>query len=343
MKIDKLIRPDLIGMKAYSSARDEFEGVANIFLDANENPNQNGVNRYPDPMQSFLKTKIATIKGVSTDFIFLGNGSDECIDLLFRLFCILGKDEVAAMSPSYGMYAVSARINAVGLREILLDEDFTFPTQRLLQEAKGTKMLFLCSPNNPTGFTIPKTELKTILENYEGIVILDEAYIDFAQEKGMLEDLENYPNLVICQTFSKAYGLAGIRLGLLFGSKEIITWLNKIKPPYNINSLTQEFALNYLEKSEQIQEQIQEIKQERKQLEEKLLNFQFVKQVFPSEANFILVRVEDATNLYDFLIEKKIVVRNRSNQPLCQNTLRFTIGTPQENQLLIAALNLYNQ
>ena len=252
MNIEELIRPDLVGMKAYSSARDEFEGTASIFLDANENPNNNGVNRYPDPLQKRLKKRLSDWKGVLTNQIFIGNGSDECIDLLFRLFCTSGKDEVAAMSPSYGMYSVSARINNIQLREILLNEDFTFPTDKIIQESKGTKLLFLCSPNNPTGFSIPIKEIERVLIEFEGILVIDEAYIDFSSQESVFTLLSNYTNLVVCQTLSKAVGLAGIRLGMLFASKEIVSWLNKIKPPYNINQLTQEFAINYLQKIEEI-------------------------------------------------------------------------------------------
>jgi len=343
MNIEELIRPDLIGMKAYSSARDEFEGTASIFLDANENPNNNGVNRYPDPLQKNLKNRISQWKGVPTNKIFLGNGSDECIDLLFRLFCSTGKDEVAAMSPSYGMYAVSARINNIRLREILLNEDFTFPTEKIIQESKGAKLLFLCSPNNPTGFSIPSTEIETILKSFDGIVIVDEAYIDFSSQKSVVSLLSDYPNLVVCQTLSKAVGLAGIRLGMLFASEEIVSWLNKIKPPYNINQLTQEFALKYLEKMEEIELQTEEIKTERNLLEKALIEFPFIEQVYSSDANFILARIDDANKLYDYLISFGIVVRNRSTQVLCQNTLRFTVGTKEENNKLINALTQYKK
>jgi histidinol-phosphate aminotransferase len=341
MNIEQLVRPDLIGMKAYSSARDEFEGTASVFLDANENPNDNGVNRYPDPLQKSLKAKLASLKGTNPENLFLGNGSDECIDLLFRLFCSPGIDKVAAMSPSYGMYSVSARINNVELKEIVLNEDFTFPTDRFIEESKGSKLLFLCSPNNPTAFSIPRKEITRVVENFLGIVVLDEAYIDFAKEPGLLGELEKYPNLVICQTLSKAFGLAGIRLGLLFGSKEIISWLNKIKPPYNVNQLTQQFALDYLNNWEKIQSETAEIISERKVLEIALAKYSFVEEVFPSDANFILVRVNDANKLYQYLINRGIVVRNRSTQPLCQNTLRFTVGTAKENQLVLEALNQY--
>jgi histidinol-phosphate aminotransferase len=343
MNIEELIRPDLMGMKAYSSARDEFEGTASIFLDANENPNNNGVNRYPDPLQKRLKKRISEWKGVSINQIFLGNGSDECIDLLFRLFCTSGKDEVAAMSPSYGMYSVSACINNCRLREIELNGDFTFPTDKIIQESKGAKLLFLCSPNNPTGLSIPLNEIEKVLIAFEGIVVVDEAYIDFSAQNSVVSLLNRHPNLAVCQTLSKAVGLAGIRLGMLFASEEIVSWLNKIKPPYNINQLTQEFAFNYLQKIEEIELQIKEIIAERKLLNEALKEFSFIEQVYPSDANFILARIDDANKLYDYLIALGIVVRNRSTQPLCQSTLRFTVGTKNENNELINALTKYRK
>ena len=343
MNIESLIRQDLKGMKAYSSARDEFEGAASIFLDANENPNNNGVNRYPDPLQSSLKNRISQWKKVSSDKIFLGNGSDECIDLLIRLFCTAGKDEVAAMAPSYGMYAVSSRINNCRLREILLNEDFTFPTKKIISESKGAKLLFLCSPNNPTGFSIPESDVVEVLEAHQGIVVIDEAYIDFSSQRSLLSLLSEFPNLVVCQTLSKAVGLAGIRLGMLFASEEIVTWLNKIKPPYNINQLTQEVALNYLEKIELVEKQTKEIIRERSKVTASLGQFPFIKKVFPSDANFILARIDEANDLYDYLLSKGIVVRNRSTQTLCENTLRFTIGTEEENNELINALSNYRK
>jgi histidinol-phosphate aminotransferase len=343
MNIEKLIRPDLIGMKAYSSARDEFEGTAAIYLDANENPNNNGMNRYPDPLQKSLKKQISQWKGVPTKNIFLGNGSDECIDLLFRLFCSAGKDEVASMSPSYGMYAVSARINNIKLREILLNKDFTFPTDRVLHVSKDAKLLFLCSPNNPTGFSIPLVEIENILKEFNGIVVVDEAYIDFSSQKSVVSSLSEYQNLVVCQTLSKAVGLAGIRLGMLFASEELVSWLNKIKPPYNINQLTQEVALKYLENIELVERQTEEIIRERSKLKSRLQQFSFIKKLFPSDANFILARIDEANDLYDYLLSKGIVVRNRSTQALCENTLRFTIGTEQENNELINALSNYSK
>jgi histidinol-phosphate aminotransferase len=341
-EINQLIRPDLLSMKAYSSARDEFSGEASVFLDANENPFNNGVNRYPDPLQKELKQCIATIKKVNLNQLFLGNGSDECIDLLFRLFCRPGIDTAAAIAPSYGMYSVSARINQIGLKQIALEADFSLDVNRILREAKGSKLLFLCSPNNPTGQSFPKELLIEIVQQFDGLVIVDEAYIDFSAEESMLNDLADFPNLVVIQTFSKAYGMAGIRLGMLFGSEELISWLNKIKPPYNINSLTQIYALDKLKDLNAIEKAIELIKNERELLNVELNNLKIVEFVYPSDANFILIKVKDSVMLYNYLISKGIVARERSSQLLCSNTLRLSIGTPEENKLLVEALRNYS-
>ena len=341
-ELETWIRPDLLEMKPYSSARDEFEGTASIYLDANENPFNNGVNRYPDPLQKKLKQRIAEIKGVKAEQLFLGNGSDECIDLLFRLFCRPGIDKVATISPSYGMYAVSARINQIELVEILLNEDFSLDPERILNASKDCKILFLCSPNNPTGQSFPKAQLIELVEKFQGIVVIDEAYIDFSLEDSMLTVLNDYPNLAVSQTFSKAYGMAGIRLGMLFGSIELISWINKIKPPYNINQLTQEFAFKKLVDLTIVKSEIELIVSERKKLMNAFSHLSLIQKVYPSDSNFILIKVAAADLLYYYLIKKGIVVRNRSNQPLCNNTLRLTIGTPDENILLINALNDFN-
>ena len=340
-EINQLIRPDLLSMQAYSSARDEFSGEASVFLDANENPFNNGVNRYPDPLQKELKQRVSAIKKVNVNQLFLGNGSDECIDLLFRLFCRPGTDTAAAIAPSYGMYGVSARINQISLKQIALEADFSLDVKRILSEAKGSKLLFLCSPNNPTGQSFPKEILLEIVQQFDGLVIVDEAYIDFSAEESMLNDLANFSNLVVIQTFSKAYGMAGIRLGMLFGSQELISWLNKIKPPYNINSLTQNYALDKLMDLNAIEKAIELIKSERELLKDVLKDLKIVEFVYPSDANFVLIKVKDSFKLYNYLISKGIVVRERSSQLLCSNTLRLSIGTPEENKLLVEALRNY--
>jgi histidinol-phosphate aminotransferase len=336
-----LIRPDLKDIKPYSSARDEFEGEASIFLDANENPFDNGVNRYPDPLQRKLKERIGEIKGVSSDHLFLGNGSDECIDLLFRLFCVSGKDRVSAISPSYGMYAVSAKINHVELNEILLNDDFSLPVKRVVESSRGSKLLFMCSPNNPSANSFSIADILTLAQEFEGILVIDEAYIDFSEQGSLSSHVSQFQNIVILQTLSKAYGLAGIRLGLMIASKELIDWINKIKPPYNINVLTQNFALERLKNTDQTTKEIAMIISERGRLFEFLSSHAGILNTFPSDANFILVRVQNADDLYNFLIKKGVVVRNRSKQPLCANTLRLTIGTPEENTRLIEYIKSY--
>lgn len=336
-----MIRPDLLGLKPYSSARDEFEGDASVFLDANENPFDNGVNRYPDPLQKVLKNKIAEIKGVKASQIFLGNGSDECIDLLFRLFCRPGIDKAASISPSYGMYAVSARINHIELVEILLNDDYSLDVKRTLEKAKGCSILFICSPNNPTGKSFPKSQILEVVRGFDGIVVVDEAYIDFSDEGSCLADLNNYPNLAVSQTFSKAYGMAAVRLGMLFGSEELIGWINKIKPPYNINQLTQQFVLDKLKDTDKVRTQIGVIKLERDNVVNRLQGLKQIIRVYPSDSNFILIKVEDADNIYNYLINNGVVVRNRSNQPLCSNSLRLTVGTPEENVKLIRLIEKY--
>ncbi len=339
MRLTDIIRPDLLDMKPYSSARDEFEGEASVFLDANENPFNNGVNRYPDPMQRNLKKRIAELKGVRAEQIFLGNGSDECIDLIFRLYCRPGIDKAATISPSYGMYAVSARINQVELVGILLNDDFSLDVDKVLKTSEGSKLLFLCSPNNPTGQCFPKEQMHEILRRFEGIVVVDEAYIDFAEQESLLRDLSQFPNLAVTQTFSKAYGMAAVRLGMLFASEEMINWINKIKPPYNINQLTQEFVAEKLNDPGKVKTEIQMIVSERQKLIEELKRSTKVLLVYPSDSNFILIKVKDANGMYNYLIKNGIVVRNRSNQPLCENTLRLTVGTPDENDKLLELIN----
>jgi histidinol-phosphate aminotransferase len=339
--IQNLIRENIKIMKPYSSARDEFTVFDQqmIFLDANENPNENGVNRYPDPQQKNLKLALSKIKRVPSTQILLGNGSDEVLDLLFRAFCEPNKDNVITLPPTYGMYGVLANLNAIENREVLLNEDFEPQIDKILANVdSNTKMIFLCSPNNPTGNSFVDESIVTLLKNFNGIVVLDEAYIDFSEKESWLQEINDYPNLVITQTLSKAYGMAGIRLGILYASIEIITVLNKIKPPYNINILTQSKALEYINNQEVIQNQIAAIKNQRNLVYGQLLNTNFVKEIYRTDANFILCKVDDANKRYNQFLENRIVIRNRTKDPLCENCLRITIGTELENEKLIEVL-----
>lgn len=329
-------------MQPYSSARDEFKDFEQkmIFLDANECPFENSVNRYPDPQQKAVKTLLAEQKAVNTNQILLGNGSDEVLDLLFRAFCEPNRDNVITLPPTYGMYGVLANLNAIENREILLStDDFQPQTEAILKAVDtNTKMIFLCSPNNPTGNSFSEESIVTLVKNFNGLLVLDEAYIDFSNNESWLKRLNDYPNLVITQTLSKAYGLAGIRVGILYASAEIISVLNKIKPPYNVNVLSQGKALNKLSDTTELKNKINSIKAEKDILSKQLLQVKFIQKVFPSDANFILIQVDDATKRYQQLLEKGIVIRNRNNQPLCENCLRISIGTPEENKLLINTL-----
>tara|TARA_R110002051_G_scaffold130577_2_gene204428 strand:+ start:36993 stop:38045 length:1053 start_codon:yes stop_codon:yes gene_type:complete len=344
--IQKLVRENVRGLKPYSSARDEYvsDGSEMIFLDANENPFENGVNRYPDPQQRNLKAVLAKQKEVKPENILFGNGSDEVLDLIFRAFCEPKEDTIITLPPSYGMYNVLAGINNVENKEILLTLDFEPNVAAILKEADAhAKILFLCSPNNPTANSFAKDKVITLLQEFKGLVVIDEAYIDFSKEESWLRELKNYNNLIITQTLSKAYGMAGIRLGICFASEEIIAILNKIKPPYNVNELSQQRALERVLDVEAIQSEVAEILSERALLTKALQELNFVQRVFASDANFILAKVDDATNRYQQLLKLGIVVRNRTNQPLCENTLRFTVGTKQENVKLISALKLISQ
>ena len=340
--INNLVRENVKTMKPYSSARDEFKDfdVAQmIFLDANENPYQNGVNRYPDPQQSSVKAVLAKQRNLKTDQVLLGNGSDEVLDLLFRAFCETKVDNVITLPPTYGMYGVLANINAVENREVLLSTAFQPEVDAILEAVDAnTKMIFLCSPNNPTGNSFDDESVVTLLKNFNGLVVIDEAYIDFSNKPSWLVELDEYPNLIITQTLSKAYGLAGIRLGICYASAAIIAVLNKIKPPYNVNELTQQRALERLADREKIQLEIGSIVVQRYYLLKVLHEVSFVSKIYPTEANFVLIKVDDATKRYNELIAKGIVIRNRTTQPLCENTLRLTIGTVDENQKLIDAL-----
>jgi histidinol-phosphate aminotransferase len=342
LDIEKLVRANVKRLKPYSSARDEFvsDGRTMVFLDANENPFDTGLNRYPDPQQRQLKKLLAAKKGVEVSNILLGNGSDEVLDLIFRAFCEPYTDNIITLPPTYGMYKVLAGVNGVENREILLNTNFQPQADRILAAAdEKTKVLFLCSPNNPTANSFSRNEVETLLGSFPGLVVIDEAYIDFSTRPGWLADLKSWPGLVVTQTLSKAYGMAGIRLGICYASPAIIDILNKIKPPYNVNELTQRQAYNSLKEEEGVVKAVKTIRDERKKLEDQLKRIPCIKQVFPSDANFILARVDDAALRYTQLLEKGIVVRNRSGQPLCDNALRFTVGTPEENQKLTQALN----
>jgi histidinol-phosphate aminotransferase len=342
--INNLVRKNVLGMKPYSSARDEFEEFDTaemIFLDANENPFENGVNRYPDPQQSTVKNLLAKQKGVKFNQILLGNGSDEVLDLLFRAFCEPRIDNVISLPPTYGMYGVLANINAVENREVLLSLDFQPQIEKILEAVDGnTKIIFLCSPNNPTGNSFSDESVVYLLQNFDGLVVIDEAYIDFSNKESWITKLEQYPNLVITQTLSKAYGLAGIRLGICYASAEIISVLNKIKPPYNVNELSQQRAFERLKDEEKVIAEIQSIRKQRSKLLKVLLDVEFIEKIYPTEANFVLIKVDNANKRYDELIREGIVIRNRTTQPLCENCLRLTIGTELENKKLIAALTL---
>lgn len=339
MNINNLLRKNIKTLKPYSSARDEFSGEAMVFLDANENPFNEPYNRYPDPLQKQLKEKIASLKNIAPQQIFLGNGSDEPIDLLFRAFCEPGEDNVVSIEPTYGMYQVAADINNIEVKKVMLTEDYELDSGKFLDAVnEKTKLAFICSPNNPTGNTLSETEITRIAKNFKGIVVLDEAYIDFAPGKSLLSRIGDFPNLVILQTFSKAWGMAGIRLGMAFASPEIIPVLTKIKYPYNLNILTQQKALELTDNSKQVEDWVNLILEEREKMKGNLSGFPFVVTIFPSDANFLLVKMNDARGIYDYLKEKGIIVRDRSKVVMCGDSLRITIGSPEENKQLINTL-----
>lgn len=340
MNINNLLRKNIQTLKPYSSARDEYSGEAMVFLDANENPFNAPYNRYPDPRQNELKQKISALKTISAENIFLGNGSDEPIDLLIRAFCEPGTDNIVTINPTYGMYQVSADINNVEVIKVSLSDDFELNAEEVLQATtKNTKLIFLCSPNNPSGNSLNKEAVLKVIQNFYGLVVLDEAYIDFAPKKSLLPELEQHPNLVVLQTFSKAWGMAGIRLGMAFASNEIIKVLTKIKYPYNLNILTQQKALDLLYQKEQVDKWVELLLDERGKMAEQLKQFPFVTKIYPSDANFLLVKMHDAPGIYKKLAEQGIIVRNRSKIHLCDNSLRITIGSPAENETLLNALN----
>ncbi|MDD6748535.1 MAG: histidinol-phosphate transaminase [bacterium] len=337
--LQSLVRPNIWNLQPYSSARSEFQGTATVFIDANENPWNPPYNRYPDPLQRTLKARIAEVKGVPEASIFTGNGSDEAIDLLLRIFCEPGVDNIVAIDPSYGMYQVAADINNVACRKVLLRTDFSLDVDALLAAADAqTKLIFLCSPNNPTGNSLDREEMVRLLHTFEGIVVVDEAYIDFASQPSFLPELENYPNLVVLQTLSKAWGGAALRLGMAFASPAIIGLFNKVKYPYNVNLPAQREALALLNKPEQMEAQRQKVLEERERLRRAFEAAPFQYKVYPSDANFLLVEVGRANEIYAALVEKGVIVRNRNSVSLCRGCLRITVGTVDENTLLLQAL-----
>lgn len=340
--LNKVIRKNIKTLKPYSCARNEYNGKEAIFMDANENPYDTGLNRYPDPLQMELKDKIAKLKGVHVNQIFLGNGSDEAIDLVFRAFCEPRIDNAITIHPSYGMYPVCADINDVEMRKVLLNKDYSLDINGIFSSvAKNTKLIFICSPNNPTANYFPEKDVLEIVNKFEGLVILDEAYIDFSEKPGLLGVLNDYPNLVIFQTFSKAWGMAGIRLGMAFAQPAIIHVLNKIKYPYNVNVNTQKIVLEALKNQTQKNKWVETILAQRKILIEELLKINFVKKIYPTDANFFLIQVDNPKAVYNYLVKKKIVLRDRSNLELLENCLRITVGTEEENQELLNALRKF--
>lgn len=338
-ELKELVRPNIFALKPYSCARNEFTGEASVFLDANENPLNGPYNRYPDPLQLELKAKIAKMKGVRVEQIMLGNGSDEPIDLIVRIFCEPKEDNIVAIAPSYGMYEVCADVNNVEYRKVLLNEDYTLDADKLLAAIDNkTKVIFLCSPNNPTGNLLNRKEMLKVVEGFDGIVVIDEAYIDFASEESWLKELDMHKNLIVLQTFSKAWGLAAVRCGMAFASEEIMGYFNKVKYPYNINLLTQQFVNEQLEMESRKKEWVNMLLEQRTRLAETFESMTLIKKVYPTDANFILVKVDDANAVYRYLMEKGVIVRNRNSVSLCGGCLRITVGTAEENDELIAKL-----
>ncbi|QCE42844.1 histidinol-phosphate transaminase [Psychroserpens sp. NJDZ02] len=338
ININNLVRANIKALKPYSSARDEFKGTADVFLDANENP-FGDLNRYPDPQQKKIKEKLSAIKKVKADQIFIGNGSDEVIDLAFRIFCEPGQDKVLTFTPTYGMYNVSANINNIEVIEQPLINDFQINLNQLQPylDFEDLKIIFICSPNNPTGNSLNPEDIEYILENFNGIVIVDEAYIDFSGQASFIKNIDKYDNLIVSQTFSKAWGLAGVRVGVAYASQAIIALYNRVKPPYNVSTLNQEAVLNSLNNLNVVTQNIETILEERTKLKEALSKLEIVKKIYLTDANFLLVEVDDANKTYQYLIEQKVIIRNRNTQ--VKNCLRITIGTPEENERLIATLN----
>jgi histidinol-phosphate aminotransferase len=344
--INTLLRKNIKNLTPYSSARNEFQGEASVFLDANENafgsPLPAAYNRYPDPMQHAIKMRLKEIKGLPVRNIFVGNGSDEAIDILFRSFCNPGVDNVIICPPTYGMYQVSANINDVETKKVLLTEEYQLNLEGIAEAIdERTKLIFICSPNNPTGNSINREDIETLLANFNGIVVVDEAYINFSRQKSFIQELTEYANLVVMQTLSKAWGLAGLRVGMAFASEEIIEVMNRVKPPYNVNEASQQLALQALQNVQQVNEWIKETLIQRDKLVLTLKEMDFVLDIYPSDANFVLVKTTNATGIYKYLVDKGIIVRNRTNVELCESCLRITIGTPEENKTLIDTLQQY--
>ena len=339
-RITSLVRPNIAGLAPYSTARDEYDGPIGIFLDANESPYNNGYNRYPDPHQAALKAKIAPLKDIPVENLFLGNGSDEAIDLIFRIFCVPSEDNAVIMSPSYGMYGVAAAINDVSVYSVRLDADFNLDTEELLGACDdATKVIFLCSPNNPSGNAFPKEQLLEICDRFPGVVVVDEAYVDFSEKGTLAQEAVRRDNLVVLQTLSKARAMAGLRIGMAISSREIIRLMSMVKYPYNLSRAAMEKAMDFIDKP--IDNEVDVIINERKRLAEILPRYSCVEKVFPSDANFLLVRVDDADALYGYLLDKGIIVRNRTRVPGCAGCLRLTVGLPSENEALLNALDNY--
>lgn len=344
--INNILRENIKNLTPYSSARDEFQGEASVYLDANENafgsPLDQNYNRYPDPLQYEVKKRLSEIKGVPPRNIFLGNGSDEAIDILVRAFCNPGVDNVILVPPTYGMYEVSANINDIHIKKVPLTEEFQLNLESIAEAIdEHTKLIFVCSPNNPTGNSMNRDDVETLLANFNGIVVVDEAYINFSRQKTFIQELTEYANLVVLQTLSKAWGLAGLRVGMAFASEEIIEVMNKVKPPYNINDASQQLALKALQNIDQVNSWIRETLAQRDKLVLELKDYEFVIDIYPSDANFILVKTTDAKGIYNFLVQKGIIVRDRSKVTLCEGCLRITVGTPGENNILLEALKNY--
>lgn len=345
--LQRLIRENIRRLKPYSSARSEFAGAAEVFLDANENalgsPAGNGYNRYPDPLQRELKERIAAMVSISQSKIFIGNGSDEAIDLLFRIFCSPDSDEVIICPPTYGMYKVSADINDVAVREVRLTDDFHLDVNAIRKAITDrTKLIFICSPNNPTGNLMRRESVTAIARDFSGIVVVDEAYIHFADEPSLINELGRYSNLVVLQTFSKAWGMAGLRVGMAFAGKEIVGIMNRVKPPYNVSGIAQRAILDALDQEDQVASWAEEVLRERDRLRNRLATFEFVEKIYPTQANFLLAKTNDADVIYKYLVDRQIIVRNRNKIELCEGCLRITVGTRDENERLLDTLNSFS-